>query len=83
MATILVRNLEERVHDRLRERARLHGHSMEAEVRDILRDAVKGQREKGPGLGTRAAARFRGIGLRENEELERPPPIEMQTPRFE
>jgi plasmid stability protein len=42
---------------------------MEEEVRAILRDAVK--EEAGPkgGLGTEIAALFRGIGLREGEEL--------------
>ena len=50
-------------------RAAAHGRSMEEEVRAILRDAVK--EEAGPkgGLGTEIAALFRGIGLREGEEL--------------
>jgi len=40
MATITVRDLDERVRDRLRERAAANGRSMEAEVRAILADAV-------------------------------------------
>jgi plasmid stability protein len=87
LATILVRNIEDAVHDRLRERARSHGRSMEAELRDILRGAVEGQivqgAVKGPGLGTLAANLFKGIGLREGEELETPPPIEIEPPVFE
>lgn len=91
MATILVRNVEDAVCDRLLQRARLHGRSMEAELRDILRGAVEGLDLQGagqggvrePGLGTRAAARFKGIGLREGEELETPPPIEIEPPVFE
>jgi plasmid stability protein len=42
---------------------------MEAEARDILRDALKAEISS-PGLGTRIAARFRGIGLREGEEIQ-------------
>jgi len=40
MATITVRDLDERVRDRLRERAAANGRSMEAEARVILADAV-------------------------------------------
>ena len=69
MAQLVVRNLDEAVKARLRRRAAAHGRSMEDEVRAILRDAVK--EEAGPkgGLGTEIAALFRGIGLREGEEL--------------
>nr|WP_298373661.1 Arc family DNA-binding protein [uncultured Halomonas sp.] len=40
MAMLTVRNLPGEVHRALRVRAALHGHSMEAEVRDILEAAV-------------------------------------------
>jgi antitoxin FitA len=40
MAILTVRNLPEEVHRALRVRAAQHGHSMEAEVRDILESAV-------------------------------------------
>lgn len=40
MAQLIVRNLEDDVRDKLRERALTHGRSMEEEVRDILRAAV-------------------------------------------
>lgn len=40
MATITVRNLDDAVQQRLRERAAAHGRSMEAEVRAILTTAV-------------------------------------------
>lgn len=69
MAQILVRDIEDDVKERLQRRAARHGQSMEAEVRDILRDVVKDERPVGDGLGTRIAARFRGIGLREGEEI--------------
>lgn len=41
MATLTVRNLPDEVHRALRVQAAAHGHSMEAEVRDILENAVK------------------------------------------
>ncbi len=40
MAMLTVRNLSDEVHRTLRMRAAQHGHSMEAEVRDILEAAV-------------------------------------------
>ena len=40
MAMLTVRNLPDEVHRALRVRAALHGHSMEAEVREILEAAV-------------------------------------------
>ncbi|MGC4397507.1 FitA-like ribbon-helix-helix domain-containing protein [Hydrogenophaga sp. T2] len=43
MAMLTVRNLPEAVHRALRARAARHGHSMEAEVRDILESAVSPQ----------------------------------------
>ena len=41
MAMLTVRNLPDDVHRALRMRAALHGHSTEAEVREILATAVK------------------------------------------
>jgi antitoxin FitA len=46
MAQFLVRHLEEDVKARLKRRAARHGRSMEEEVRDILRDAVKEQKSR-------------------------------------
>jgi plasmid stability protein len=65
MAQLLVRNLEDEVKARLQRRARIHGRSTEEEVREILRNAVKDEAVPQQGLGTRIAARFRGIGLEE------------------
>jgi plasmid stability protein len=68
MAQLTVRNLEQSVKTRLQRRAKRHGHSMEEEVRDILRNAVKGKdAEDEVGLGTRIQRRFAGIGFREGE----------------
>ncbi len=77
MAQLTVRNLEQSVKTRLQRRAKRHGHSMEEEVRDILRNAVKGKEaEDAVGLGTRIRRRFEGIGLEvdipEIRELARP-----------
>lgn len=43
MAMLTVRNLPDEVHRALRARATRHGHSMEAEVREILESAVSPQ----------------------------------------
>ena len=60
MAQLIVRNIEEDVKDRLVQRARRHGHSMEEEVRSILRDAVQEEMKPEPdlGFGTRLANFF-------------------------
>ena len=63
MARLVVRNLEDPVKTRLQRRARRHGRSTEAEIRDILRDAVQDENRTGEPLGSRLAARFAGIGL--------------------
>jgi len=69
MAQLVVRHLEEDVKARLRQRAARHGRSMEAEVREILRHAVREDTGPGMGLGSRIAARFAGIGLKEGEDI--------------
>jgi plasmid stability protein len=67
MAQLLVRNLDDDVKAKLQRRAKKHGHSTEEEVRSILRDAVAREAEPRVGLGTRIAARFVGLGLKEGE----------------
>ena len=75
MAQLVVRNLENDVKARLRRRAERHGRSMEEEVRDILRDAVKDEDGVPVPLGTRLAQRFAGIGLEADiPELRGEPP---------
>ena len=69
MGQLVVRNIEDSVKKRLQKRASKHGRSMEEEVRDILRNAVKNDDQSAVGLGTRIANRFKGIGL-EKEILE-------------
>lgn len=41
MAAVSIRDLDDRVRERLRLRAAQHGRSMEAEIRAILSDAVR------------------------------------------
>lgn len=76
MAQVLVRNLDDDVKKRLQLRARQHGHSMEEEIRDILRQALADDGAPVPKLGSRIAARFAGRGL--SEDL---PELRGQTPR--
>ena len=61
MAQLVVRNLEEKVRRRLRQRAKSHGRSMEEEVRVIIRDAVSGKPPVQEGLGTRLTKLFANV----------------------
>jgi antitoxin FitA len=63
VAQFVVRNLEEDVAKKLKQRAKRHARSMEDEVRHILRTAVQQRPEVTEKLGTRIAQRFRGAGL--------------------
>lgn len=63
MAQLIVRDLEDDVKARLKRRAERHGHSMEEEIRTILRNAVKEENRPRPNLGSRIAARFADQGL--------------------
>ena len=70
MAQLIVRRLDDDVKKRLKIRAKRHGRSLEAEARAILEDAAqRGSSEANaePGLGTRIARRFKGIGLTKAE----------------
>ncbi len=71
MATITVRNLDERLQQRLRLRAARHGRSVEEEAHVILRAAF-GQEETAPvkNLGTALHDLFKPFG---GVELELPP----------
>jgi plasmid stability protein len=63
MAQFVVRNIEVEVKARLRRQAERHGRSMEEEVRDILRNAVKVEDSCGGGLGTGISSLFKKVGL--------------------
>jgi plasmid stability protein len=64
MAQFVVRNLEEDVAKKLKQRAKRHARSMEDEVRHILRSAVQQRPEPVQRLGSKIAERFRGSGLK-------------------
>lgn len=79
MATMTIRNLDDDVKARLRVRAAQHGHSMEEEVRNILRAALSVAPKAGSGAALVADIRalvepFGGI------ELELPPREPMREP---
>ncbi|MBS0366283.1 MAG: Arc family DNA-binding protein [Proteobacteria bacterium] len=75
MAQVVVRQLGEDVKERLRRRAARNGRSVEAEIRHILRKAVYEDPAPVTELGSRIAARFRGVGLRRQlPELRGQPP---------
>lgn len=70
MAQLVVRNLDDEVKERLRERAKRNRRSLEAEAREILKEAAESEhtgREAAPGFGTRASARFKRIGFSRKE----------------
>jgi antitoxin FitA len=81
MAQILVRKVDDTLKDKLQRRAERNGHSMEEEVRNILRNALKDDSSPEKGLGTRIAERFKGIGLREGDIQELR--IEPRIPKFD
>ncbi len=63
MTMLTVRNLDPAIKERLRIRAAEHGHSMEAEVRAILRAALKApDRPPERTLYDRIRARFAPLG---------------------
>ncbi len=65
MAQILVRQIDDDTKSKLQRLARQHGRSTEEEVREILRNAVREVDEPPAKLGSRIAARFSGVGLKQ------------------
>jgi antitoxin FitA len=63
LGQLVVRNIENVVKARLQRRAKRHGRSMEEEVRDILRNALRSESNPGGGLGSEISALFRDHGL--------------------
>lgn len=77
MASMTIRNLDEKLKSRLRVRAAQHGRSMEDEARDILRVALATEAQGGQGLVDAIRARITPLG---GIELERPPREEIRQP---
>jgi plasmid stability protein len=83
MATLTIRNLDEKVKRRLQVRAALNGRSMEAEVREVLSDlAASSPAAPRQGLGTAIHNLFAPLG---GVELQVPPrrKSHRQIPTFE
>jgi plasmid stability protein len=74
MASISIRNLDDRVKERLRVRAARHGRSMESEIRAILVDAVH-EPSDSAGLFHEMLDRFGEIGGVELELPDRATPV--------
>jgi antitoxin FitA len=62
MASITIRNLDDRVKAKLRVRAARHGRSMEEEAREILRAALNNRRSEPRNLAEAIRRRFAPLG---------------------
>jgi plasmid stability protein len=76
MASITIRNLDEKVKARLRQRAARHGRSMEAEARAILAGSL-GVSEREPDVALAIHRRFAKLGA---DSLPIPPRQPVRTP---
>jgi plasmid stability protein len=82
MSSITIRNLDPTLKERLRVRAAQHGHSMEAEARQILQTTLKEpERPSGRNLYERIRARFEPLGGADDIKLP-PRPPDRDPPRF-
>lgn len=73
MASMTIRNIDDRLKARLRIRAAEHGRSMEDEARDILRTALSTSRRDPGNLARAIRARFDPLGGVDLPELLREP----------
>lgn len=71
MATLTIRQLDEKTKTRLRVRAARHGRSMEEEAREILRSALTAPSQARESLGVAIRRRFAAYGGLELELPER------------
>ena len=83
MAQLLVRNLEDQLKTRLQRRAKRHGHSMEAEAREILRNALREEQAPERKLGSEIVALFSGSGVYLDEPIAEIRDMRMEIPDFE
>jgi plasmid stability protein len=78
MATLTIRNIDAAVKERLRVRAARRGHSMEAELRQIVTHALAGDDERGvSNLAEAIRRRFAPLG---GVELDPHPPVPIGEP---
>jgi plasmid stability protein len=80
MASITIRNLDEKTKARLRVRAAQHGRSMEEEARTLLRVALRDDIATPGNLADAIRARFRRLGGVELRLPAREPMREPPTP---
>lgn len=85
MATLTIRNLEDRLKSRLRLRAAARNRSMEEEARQILRAALQETAAPTEDLGSRIRSRFAAFGdvrlaLEPRELPEEPPRFDDSPP---
>lgn len=76
-ATLTIRGVDTRLKEALRVRAARHGHSMEAELRDILRRALAPDEASEPSLAEAIRRRMAPFG---GVELEPHPPVPLGAP---
>lgn len=77
MASLVIRNLDDRLKERLRLRAARHGHSMEEEVRIVLRRVLESDEESATDLAELARALF---GKEGGVDLEAHPAVPVRAP---
>jgi antitoxin FitA len=73
MASMTIRNLDDRVKEKIRVRAARHGRSMEEEARRLLSLAVDASSNDEVGLGTAIRRRFARAGSFKLQPLAREP----------
>ena len=83
MAQILVRNVEDALKARLQKRAKRNGHSMEAEARETLRNALREEQAPERKLGSEIVALLSGSGVYLDEPIAEIRDIRMEIPDFE
>jgi len=83
MTTLTIRNVDPALKEELRVRAARHGRSMEAELRQILKEALGGEKPRAePNLAEAIRRRFLPLGGA--DELEPHPPVPVRgPPRFD
>ena len=81
MASIIIRNLDKSIKEKLRIRAAGHGHSMEEEVRQILKETVNNEPGQAQNLADAIRERFKPLGGVEIPDVKREPirkPLEFE-----
>ena len=83
MTTLTIRNVDPALKEELRVRAARHGRSMEAELRQILKEALGGEKPRAePNLAEAIRRRFLPLGGADELEPHPPAPVR-DPPRFD